>query len=112
MVVNNADSADVMFEPWKGGINTQTASSSSTDHSLSDYLPSSANGSIVITSRSREVAEGLVEYREDIFDVGPMDTDKAVVLLTKKITRQGRGISSDDLARLIRQLDHMPLAIT
>ncbi|KAK5099533.1 hypothetical protein LTR70_002434 [Exophiala xenobiotica] len=118
MVVDNADSRDVLFEPWNGGATTQTAfpapsaPSSSTAHSLSDYLPSSTNGSIVITSRSREVVEGLIEYTEDILDVEPMTTEEAITLLTKKLKRQERGFPRDDLVRLVQQLDRMPLAIT
>ncbi|KIX06114.1 uncharacterized protein Z518_04088 [Rhinocladiella mackenziei CBS 650.93] len=119
MVVDNADSRNVMFEPLDGRTMTQKApllssalSSSSTDHSLSDYLPSSANGSIVITSRTREVVEGLIEYAEDIFDVGPMDAEAAVTLLRKKLKKYSGGIAQDDSVHLVRQLDYIPLAIT
>ncbi|KAF7502133.1 hypothetical protein GJ744_006990 [Endocarpon pusillum] len=79
----------------------------SSDRSLSDYLPPSAHGSIVITSRSREVAEGLIEYAEDIFEVGPMREEDAIVLLSKrlkkaaqdnqsKMTRFARDLNSDN----------------
>ncbi|EXJ91797.1 hypothetical protein A1O3_00347 [Capronia epimyces CBS 606.96] len=72
MVVDNADSTDVMFMPWNGAAATQPITStspapsapvSSTDRSLSDYLPSSPHGSIIITSRFQDVAEGLIECR-------------------------------------------------
>jgi len=112
MVVDNADSSDVMFKPRDGGTTTQTTPSLSTDHSLSDYLPSSTNGSIVITSRSREVVEGLIEYPDDILDVTSMAVEEAITLLTRKLKRQERGTSRDDLVRLVHQLDCMPLAIT
>ncbi|ERF75281.1 hypothetical protein EPUS_00073 [Endocarpon pusillum Z07020] len=115
MVVDNADSRDVMFKPWDGGIREQlpqATTSSSVGHSLSDYLPSSANGSIVITSRSREVAEGLTEYPEDILDVIPMDEETAVALLKKKLKRHEEGIAQNDSIDLVKQLDYMPLAIT
>ncbi|KAF7509984.1 hypothetical protein GJ744_007298 [Endocarpon pusillum] len=115
MVVDNADSGDVMFKPWDGGIREQlpqATTSSSVGHSLSGYLPSSANGSIVITSRSREVAEGLIEYTEDILDVRPMDEETAVALLKKKLKRHEEAIAQNDLIDLVQQLDYMPLAIT
>jgi hypothetical protein len=51
MVVDNADDADVMFQPWNGGTSTDTPAVS-TDQSLSEFLPLSSHGSIVITSRS------------------------------------------------------------
>lgn len=115
MVVDNVDNANVMFEPWNGGAAMKPAvltssalsgTSSSTDHSLSGYLPSSANGSTVITSRSRAVAEGLIEYEDDILEVGPMDAETAVTLLMK---RQEGGITPDDSAQLVQHLDYMPL---
>jgi hypothetical protein len=56
MVVDNADEAAVMFEPWNGGTGTTTAAAS-TAQSPSDFLPLSSHGSIVITSRSREVVK-------------------------------------------------------
>ncbi len=111
MVVDNADNADFMFEPWHGGTSTKTTTLT-TDHSLSDYLPSSPSGSIVITSRSRVVVEGLVESSEDIFDVGPMEAELAETLLVKKLKKSERGAVLDDVVRLIRHLYCMPLAIT
>ncbi|KAL6240400.1 hypothetical protein RBB50_012682 [Rhinocladiella similis] len=116
MVMDNADSPDVMFEPRDGAGRTpgQPATAlSSTSHSLSDYLPSSANGSLVITSRSREVPTGLIEYEEDILDVSPMAEAEAVTLLKRKLKRQDVStISHGDLRRLVRRLDYIPLAIT
>jgi hypothetical protein len=115
MVVDNADSPDVMFKPWDGRIGEQVQqriTSSSVRHSLSGYLPSSANGSIVITSRSRKVAEGLIEYEEDILEVGPMDEDTAVTLLRKKLKRHDADTAQSNSDNLVQQLDYMPLAIT
>jgi tetratricopeptide (TPR) repeat protein len=121
MVVDNADSADVMFEPWNGGTSTKSAPSTpsapsllsvSTDHSLSDYLPSSSHGSIMITSRSREVAEGLIEYTEDILELRPMDEETAVNLFRKKLKSHQGGMAKNDSVDLVQQLDCMPLAIT
>ena len=115
MVLDNADSRDVMFGSQNG--KTTPLAPLPTDHSLADYLPSSANGSILITSRSREVVAGLIEYSEDILDVKPMTTEEAIILLTKKLTRQERDVSRNDLEQgdlvcLVQQLDCMPLAIT
>jgi hypothetical protein len=58
MVVDNIDNAAVMFKPWNGETCTNTAASS-TAQSLSDFLPLSSRGSVVITSRSREVVKRL-----------------------------------------------------
>ncbi|KIX03312.1 uncharacterized protein Z518_06864 [Rhinocladiella mackenziei CBS 650.93] len=116
MVVDNADNPDVMFKPRDGlgrGQLPLQITSSSTGHSLSDYLPSSANGSIVITTRSRRVVEGLIEYEEDILDVTTMAREEAVTLLRKKLKKyEGDDRTSNDLVDLVQQLDYLPLAIT
>ena len=112
MVVDNADSASVMFEPWSGKINLDKSASVSASHSLADYLPSSTNGSIVITTRNRKVTEGLIEYADDILDVEPMSTEEAVVLFMKKLKKQGQDLARDGLEDLARELDYMPLAMS
>lgn len=95
-MVDNKDSCDIIFESWNGGNTTQTASSapsapsapsSLTDYLLSDYLLSSANRSIVIISRNRQVVEGLIKYGKDILDVEPIAIEEAITLLTKKLKR-------------------------
>lgn len=112
MVVDNADNTSVLFEPWSGDVNLDRSASAFARYSLADYLPSSPNGSIVMTTRDRKVAEGLIEYAEDILDVGPMMTEEAVALLVKKLKKQKPDLVRDDLFDLARELDCMPLAIS
>lgn len=93
MVVDNADSYEVMFGSRSGEARTSTVFSTSpsamasSDRSLSNYLPSSAQGAIVITTRSREVAKGLIEYAEDIVDVVPMTSEDVLVLLSRRFEK-------------------------
>ena len=96
MVVDNADDTEVIFNP------------SGLPKSLREHLPSSPNGSIVITTRNREVAEGLTEHA-NIFEVGPMTTAEATELLLRKLKVHPGDIET---ASLVHQLDCMPLAIT
>jgi tetratricopeptide (TPR) repeat protein len=112
MVVDNADDATVLFEPWSGETNLEKPASASTRYSLVDYLPLSLNGTTVMTTRDRKVAEGFIEYAEDILDVKPMDTEKAVALLTKRLKKQEPDFVRDDLVDLARELDYMPLAMS
>ena len=112
MVVDNADNTRVLFEPWSGETDLERFTSASAGRSLADYLPSSIHGSILITTRSRKVAEGLIEYAEDILDIRPMDANEAVALLTKKLKNQGHGLVRPDLSDLAQELDYMPLAIS
>ena len=112
MVVDNADNTSVLFEAWSGEINLETSASASARYSLADYLPSSPNGSIVMTTRDRKVAEGLIEHAEDILDVKPMVTEEAVALLMKRLKKQEPDLVRDDLVDLARELDCMPLAMS
>jgi tetratricopeptide (TPR) repeat protein len=78
-----------------------------TSRPLREYLPQSQNGSILITSRSREAALKLVE-ESDIIAVEPMDEAHALALFEKKLGKQGE---SQDVAELAAVLEFMPLAI-
>ena len=112
MVVDNADDASVLFEPWTGEINLERSASASARYSLADYLSSSPNGSIVMTTRNRNVAEGLIEHAEDILDVRPMVTEEAVALLMKRLKKQEPDLVRGDLIDLAQELDCMPLAMS
>jgi hypothetical protein len=70
-------------------------------------VPQSQNGSILITSRSREAALKLIEP-SDIITVEPMDEAHALALFKKKLGKQGE---SQDVAELAAALEFMPLAI-
>ena len=59
-----------------------------------------------------KVAEGFIEYAEDILDVRPMVTNEAVALLTKSLKKHEPDLVWDDLANLAQELDYMPLAIS
>lgn len=106
MVVDNADNEETMFGSTDGEIST------SSNRALIDYLPSSANGSILVTSRSRGVAEAPVECTEDTIDLEPMKDKDAIALLSRKLEKSRESVDQDDLVRLVRELDFMPLAIT
>ena len=110
MVLDNADNRDVVFGPWSGEISGQAATPSR-KKSMSDYLPITSNGSIVVTSRNREVLEGLDIGDEDMLDVGPMEVDVAQALLSRKLKRAERESVSEDGMKLVQELDCIPLAI-
>ena len=88
MVLDNADDAAVMSK-------------------IFPYLPQSQNGSVLITTRSRSAAIGLVEESE-IIPVKPMEGEDAVMLFKKKL---GTESNSRQLAELAAALEFMPLAI-
>ncbi|KAN0085314.1 P-loop containing nucleoside triphosphate hydrolase protein [Elaphomyces granulatus] len=109
MVIDNADDASVLLHPVhesRVGDNSIKAALSET---LSEYLPQSQNGSILVTSRSQDVAFRITGDTSDIIPVDPMDERVAVDLLRKKL----RGdFDENDAKRLLHALDYMPLAIS
>ena len=76
---------------------------------LVELLPESANGSILITSRSREVASELVGDDNSIITVEPMDQDHALMLFRKKLQDDS---NDGQVLDLLQHLDYMPLAIS
>ncbi|KAL9611366.1 MAG: hypothetical protein Q9167_003985 [Letrouitia subvulpina] len=76
---------------------------------LSDLSGESSNGSVLITSRSREAAFKLVGEDEDILKVEPMSESNALALFRKKLKSKSH---DDEVLELLRNLDYMPLAIS
>ncbi|KAH8586899.1 P-loop containing nucleoside triphosphate hydrolase protein, partial [Bisporella sp. PMI_857] len=103
MIIDNADDLHVFFNQSVDYDLAQVA------RSLSDFVPQSLNGSIVITSRSRDVAYRFTGRDSDIIKVKPMDQDHALDLLHKKLLGNP---STTDAVELVQSLDYMPLAIT
>jgi tetratricopeptide (TPR) repeat protein len=95
MVVDNADDDTVFFDR--------------STKALSEYIPQSENGRILITSRNRDLAYKLTGNHRSIIEVKPMNESDAMSLLGKKL---GPDISRDNAPELLNALDYMPLAIT
>ncbi|KAK4653927.1 LOW QUALITY PROTEIN: hypothetical protein QC762_0088630 [Podospora pseudocomata] len=73
------------------------------------YLPQSQNGSIIVTTRNRELAFRLTGRRQNMIEVGPMAQTDALALLEKKL---GSPADLDVAADLVQALDLVPLAIS
>ncbi|KAI1619195.1 hypothetical protein EDD37DRAFT_660448 [Exophiala viscosa] len=84
MVVDNADTAEVMFESSHDGMDTNITTPP-TELSLSEYLPRSAKGSILITSRSRDVLEGMDLVRK--LDYMPLAITQAAAYINQRAPR-------------------------
>ncbi|KAF1930730.1 HET-domain-containing protein [Didymella exigua CBS 183.55] len=112
MIVDSADDASVFFDnvPASDASRESPASPASTTKlPLSSNPPSSHTGSILVTSRSHDVACMLADSEEHIIEVGPMDDHDALDLLRKKFNST---IKSDEATTLVRLLENMPLALT
>jgi tetratricopeptide (TPR) repeat protein len=95
MVIDNADDDTVFFDR-----STKT---------LSEYVPQSENGRILITSRNRDLAYKLTGNHRSILEIKPMNESDAMSLLRKKL---GPDSGRDNAPELLNALDYMPLAIT
>ena len=100
IILDNVDDARFLLE-------AQPYNSGSSSKPLREYLPQSQNGSILITTRSKEAALKLVEPC-DVIAVDPMDEKHALALFRKKLGVQE---DSNDMAELVAALEFMPLAI-
>ncbi|KAJ4352524.1 uncharacterized protein N0V89_007873 [Didymosphaeria variabile] len=105
MIVDNADDESVFFKSRAASISDEPEDLPI----LSDFLPQSPNGSILFTSRNRDVAYKLTGDFDSIIEVNPMSEDDALALLRKKLGSIAR---QDEATELIHALDSMPLALT
>lgn len=105
LIIDNADGLDVFTTRSDGRKNMKDEIAPA----LLDFLPQSPNGSILITSRSRDVAFRLTGNYADIIKVHPMDQAHALTLLGNKIEGS---FEQDDAIALVEALDYMPLAIS
>lgn len=106
MIIDNADDPNVFF-PTSGGVGTVKGNQE--EEPLSDFIPHSPNGSVLITSRNQDLAFRLAGSHSSIMEVKPMDEDNALALFQKKI---GSSFERSDAIEVIHSLDFMPLAIT
>jgi tetratricopeptide (TPR) repeat protein len=110
MVIDNADDLDVFTAaPSNSVAKSAEMNVTAAAPQLLDFIPSSRNGRVLITSRSRDVAFHLTCSYPHILDVEPMSEAEATTLLANKL---GGTYSPDDLVELVAALDYMPLAIS
>ncbi|OQD69321.1 hypothetical protein PENPOL_c002G04935 [Penicillium polonicum] len=76
---------------------------------LLEYIPRSQNGSVIITSRSREVALKLVDHK-GLVEVNPMERSEALELFQRKLG-ESQESGSQESEQLVDALEFMPLAI-
>jgi tetratricopeptide (TPR) repeat protein len=93
MIVDNVDDTLVFAKTSSG-------------RSLLEYIPRAGNGSVLYTSRSRDVCFNLVD---DPVMVSPMSNVEAKALLANGNLNTG---ADDECDQLIEELDCLPLAIT
>ncbi|KAJ8115125.1 hypothetical protein OPT61_g3150 [Boeremia exigua] len=109
-VLDSADNPDVFSDAHFTPPHTAAkARSTSLEPQLPACLPITTKGSILITSRNRELACLLTGLEGNVVEVGPMDDQDAYALLQKKPSCT---INKDEAIMLIKALDYLPLALT
>jgi tetratricopeptide (TPR) repeat protein len=98
IILDSADDRDVFFATNDGREGKQ----------LADYLPQSQNGSLVVTTRSRDLAYRLTGSYKNIIEVGPMVLNDALHLLEKKLDHLSDVHAAQNL---VQALNLVPLAI-
>ncbi|KAM0139134.1 hypothetical protein ACHAP3_003402 [Botrytis cinerea] len=107
VILDNADDASFLVQAQSKGRDGQTSNNIENTRPLITYLPHCPNGSILVTTRSRDAALKLVEQR-DIIAIGPMGMVEALALVEKKLEKCD---NNNNTAELVEALEFMPLAI-
>jgi tetratricopeptide (TPR) repeat protein len=105
LVLDNVDDASFLLRT--PDVNDESGSNKFPLRNRMAYLPPCAQGSILITSRSRATTARLTDDC-DIITVSPMEEAAALALLGKKLGQSG---ATEDMRKLATALDHMPLAL-
>lgn len=105
IILDNVDDASFLFNA-RGAARKQSIHDGR-DAPLVSYLPHCKQGSVLVTTRSRDAALTLVEPR-DVITVGPMDEASALILLERKLNQRS---PLNGGAKLAVALEFMPLAI-
>jgi tetratricopeptide (TPR) repeat protein len=107
-VLDNVDDDQLLCSvPVAGKRDPMSGSTIGSTKPLLEYVPRSRNGSIIITSRTREVALKMVHH-SDLIEVKPMEQSEALELLQRKLEQPGE---TQESRQLVNALESMPLAI-
>ncbi|PVH99304.1 TPR-like protein [Periconia macrospinosa] len=114
MIIDNADDLEVFTSRSARGTGFQEQFAAGTTPTLLEMIPQSTNGSILVTSRSRDVAFRLTGDYADIIKVPPMDQEHALTLLQNLLKGGVKSSSQErkDAEELVEALDLIPLAIS
>lgn len=80
------------------------------DYSISHYIPRSANGSILVTSRSMSIVLEMTNSASALIHVRDMNTDEAQLLLKHKVWPHA--YTSEESRLFVEHMEGLPLAIT
>ncbi|EGZ76200.1 hypothetical protein NEUTE2DRAFT_153205 [Neurospora tetrasperma FGSC 2509] len=99
VILDSADDVNVFFG----------AGSNPERRPLAAYLPQSPNGSLLVTTRDKDLAYRLVGGYKNTIEIGPMAQSDALLLLERKLSLLS---DKDSAEELVRTLEYIPLAIS
>lgn len=108
MILDDADDSAIFDELAKGKIVTKAGKELNTTISLDNFLPYSRNGSILVTSRNKDLALRLTGDATKIIRIKSMNYRNALRLLRRKVKGQ---FNHEDAKELLEALGYLPLAI-
>lgn len=97
LVVDNADDLDLL----RGSEQTE---------GLLAFLPESEHGLTMFTTRHGEVAQQLAG--SDVVEIGKMGKQETFDLLEKSLVRKSPPYNNEVVAKLLTELDYLPLTVT
>jgi tetratricopeptide (TPR) repeat protein len=111
MILDNVDDDGVFFGNAENSSGSaQTVDAADYSRPLESFLPQTANGTILITSRNRAAAINLIGGYGSIVQVEPMGEEDALALLHTRVPFAESGQA--DAKALVHALERIPLAIT
>jgi len=112
LVLDNADSDDVFqIAPKKANSQSENDLADSSRKPLIEYVPRTPHGAVIITSRVREIALGMVNDRS-LIEVKPMERSEAIELVYRKLSLpQDETEHRPGCVQLVEELELLPLAI-
>ncbi|KAJ5213388.1 hypothetical protein N7449_000557 [Penicillium cf. viridicatum] len=105
LIIDNFDDDGFLCKPPTTG--TRSQFNLNMTKPLLEYLPRNTNGSIIFTSRSREIAAKMVDDK-NLIEIKPMEMFEALELLQRKLEQLG---GDQESRKLVKALEFMPLAI-
>jgi tetratricopeptide (TPR) repeat protein len=103
MVLDNADDKEVFTSRPPKYRNSDRSKQ------IREFIPQSSNGTVLVTSRSRDVAFQITCNYKNIKTVEPMDETEALALLQNQLEDNH---SDEDMELLVKTVDYIPIAIT
>lgn len=103
MIFDNADDKDVFTSlppKYKGPDQSKE---------IREFIPQSSNGSVLVTSRSRDAAFQITCNYKNVKHVEPMSEAEAIALLQTQLEDSHE---DEDMRLLVETVDYIPLAIT